>query len=264
MCATGRRQALGHIIARRELAAGIVLLGLKLPLDGLHLRPGQFLFLRPGPGLVPLLRRPFGIHAVDDDGLVWLLFEVKGEGTAVLAQRMVGEDLDVLYPLGSGFPINVHDTGRLLVAGGMGLPPIHFLACELRRRGLPFRLVYGARDATGLVLRDEIRALDPAAHLCTDDGSAALPGRVTEHLPELPPGSTIYAVGPEAMMRAVAAAARSTGQRCYVSLEEHMACGVGVCMGCVAQVQQPAAGSVKRICVEGPVFDVEELTWHSP
>ena len=254
-----KRQVICEVAATEEVGPGIFLVALR-PVDGeTAFEPAQFIFLKPVAGEPPLLRRPFGILDVVD-GCARILFDVRGSGTRALAGMRVGDSADALYPLGTGFPLPTGDETPVLVAGGMGLAPVHSLAVRLKELGRSFVLVYGARSAAQLVLKDQVAALGDEVRLCTDDGSCGHHGLVTELLPAPEVGVHFYACGPDPMMAAVA---RHAGDRpCHVSLEERMACGVGVCMGCVTMVQRPGGGRrFERICVEGPVFDARELVW---
>lgn len=257
-----RRQVQAPVVANRAVAPGIHQLDLRLDPTGPAMVPGQFLFVRPLTGLTPLLRRPFGVMDVQGD-VASILFEVKGEGTRVLAGLGVGALTDVVYPLGSGWPLPADNRPLLLVAGGLGLPPLLFLARRLHAASRAFSFVYGATSATRLVLRDEVARLCPGAVFCTDDGSLGRRGFVSDHLPDLGRPGAVLTCGPTPMMQAVAKRARAAGHACWASLEEHMACGLGVCMGCVTHLRghSPENPRTARICVEGPVFPVSELTW---
>lgn len=256
-----RRACIATVSETDELAPGIHRLRCQCA-DLPPIAPGQFVFARIGEGIAPLLRRPFGVHHVDGDTLE-LLFDVVGAGTRHLARLAPGDRLDLLLPLGRGWPEPPGDgPPPVLVAGGLGLPPLHFLAGRLHAAGRPFHFVYGAANAERLVLRDAIAALCPTAVFCTDDGSAGVHGMVTANLPPAAEATTYYACGPTPMMRALARQVLAAGHRCWVSLEERMACGVGVCMGCTCRTRDAEGREqAERACVEGPVFDAGELAW---
>jgi dihydroorotate dehydrogenase electron transfer subunit len=234
--------------------------------------PGQF-FMVGIPGADVLLRRPFsvcglpGTFADAPEGSVQVLYKVVGRGTALLSSLRPGAALTALGPLGRGFDLGVAPGVRpVLVAGGIGVAPFPALAAALAARGTPSTLVYGARSAGDLPLLDWFRERCDAVTVTTEDGSLSRRGLVTEALGGLLDGAgatRIYACGPSPMLRAVAAIARSRGVPCELSLEAHMACGFGVCLGCVVPTRGGEGGqpAYERVCVEGPVMPAERLLW---
>jgi len=227
-------------------------------------QPGQFAMVKVGEGMDPLLRRPFSIHRVTggESGEFELLFRVVGAGTERLARVHVGDRVDVLAPLGRGF----RPQGRhpLLVGGGVGVAPLLFLAESLLQDGARPKLLLGARADRDVLCHDDFRCLAVPYALATEDGSMGEPGLVTALLDrELQAGAegvAVYACGPAPMLAAVARLCARAGVPCQVSLEAHMACGVGACLGCVVPgTSQPYL----RVCKEGPVFDAGEIDWGS-
>jgi dihydroorotate dehydrogenase electron transfer subunit len=220
--------------------------------------------LRVSENLDPILPRPFGISAVIGKGAIELYYRVVGRGTSLLATVPKGRSLAVHGPLGNGFPVPAKGVSPLLVAGGSGFPPLLFLAA---RHGRQARLFVGSRDKECLpparAMKD-FRSRVNAIHYATENGSRGTCGFVTEalagYLTRIPDGErpVIYACGPRAMLAAVSALASEHAVPCYVSLEERMACGLGVCMGCSVAVP---SGGYRRICKEGPVFDACDINW---
>ncbi|MCR3923531.1 MAG: dihydroorotate dehydrogenase electron transfer subunit, partial [Firmicutes bacterium] len=149
-------------------------------------------------------------------------------------------------------------SDAIVVAGGMGAAPLLYLLRTLRAAGKSVSFFYGARSASELVLRDQYCGLASVYGEATDDGSQGQHGRVTELISEEMLGKkpALYACGPEPMLRAVAQLAQEHHCRCFVSLEAHMACGVGACLGCVVPI---SSGEYARVCVDGPVFAAEEV-----
>ncbi len=237
----------------------IVCLRLHAPAVARAARPGQFVMLAPGPAepLDPFLNRPFSIHRVPDEDSLELLFAVVGRGTARLAAQPPGATLRLLGPLGRGFDPPAEGPVWLL-AGGLGIAPLRFLGERLA--GRPVRLLYGAGTAEALV---STAGLACRVELATDDGTAGRRGPATEllaaALAELPEAERarayVAACGPEPMLAAAAGLCRRAGVRAEVSLEAHMACGTGACMGCA----RPIGGRPQRVCAEGPVFDAREV-----
>ncbi len=226
-------------------------------------RPGQFLNIRVSAGTAPLLRRPISVHWVEGDNLT-IIFQVVGQGTQLLAQVQSGGRLDVQGPLGHGF--NTQTSGQaILVGGGMGLAPLGLLAQTLHRQGRTTLCLAGGRTAELVQASggSSLAGLGLPVHYATDDGSLGLNGLVTELLlRELPREAVIYACGPQPMLREVAKLAQEHGIPCQVSLEEHMGCGVGACLGCMCKTAMPQGKEYyQRVCTEGPVFDAAEVVW---
>ncbi len=237
------------------------------------MRPAQF-FMIGIPGSATLLRRPYsvcGLPGTFADGAadaVQLLYKVVGQGTELLASLKPGATLTALGPLGNGFG----DPGNsplkpLLVAGGIGSAPFPALAAAMARRKLPTRMIYGARSGFDLPLLSWFREHCDEVIVTTDDGSLGRPGKVTGPLAELlerepDPALRLYVCGPEPMLKAVARLALAHGVDCELSLEAHMACGFGVCLGCVVPTHRPGGAiGYDRLCVDGPVMTADRLAW---
>jgi len=257
-------QQLAEISKAEQLTPDIYRLSLLAPEIAAVARPGQFVMLRPGGLLDPLLRRPLSIHQVTAGGLVQVLFKVIGKGTALLAELKPGRSIDLVGPLGRGFPLQ--SQGRVcLVGGGMGIAPLFFLAREFQRRLPPeqITLLLGARTADELrQLADEFRLLGLDPQLATDDGSLGHHGRVPELFDSCLSGEgwRIYCCGPQPMMRAVADHCRERQWECLVSLETMMACGISACLGC-AVASASGEPPYLHVCKDGPVFKATEITW---
>jgi dihydroorotate dehydrogenase electron transfer subunit len=242
------------------------------PAIAAEMRPGQFLMIGI-PGAEVLLRRPFSVCGLPGTfvdapaGSVQVLYKAVGRGTALLSSLRPGAPLTVLGPLGRGFDLEVAPGVRpLFVAGGIGVAPFPALAAALAARGRSPLLAFGARSAGDLPLLDWFREHCEAVTVTTEDGSLGRRGLVTPAIEEiLADGRTtrIYACGPSPMLRAVTAIARSRGVPCELSLEAHMACGFGVCLGCVVPTRDGESGepTYQRVCVEGPVMPAERLLW---
>jgi dihydroorotate dehydrogenase electron transfer subunit len=224
-------------------------------------QPGQFVTLGVGgESSALLLRRAFALSGVDGDA-VSVVVAAHGAGTRWVFERGPGDVLDLVGPLGRPFPAPSPGAAALLVAGGYGAAPFVGLAQRLTAAGHPVAAVLGASTAERLYAAQELAPLTQVLVVTTEDGSAGRTGRVTDVLPDLLPGaSVVYACGPMPMLRAVAAQAAARGLRCHVSVEEAMACGIGVCMTCVLPVVG-ADGTSRflRSCVDGPVFDAASV-----
>jgi len=227
--------------------------------------PGQFYMLRGEWGADPLLPRPLSILGEDAPaGTIRFLLKVVGQGTRRLYELEPGQKVTGLGPLGRPFPREVfpEDRPAVLVGGGVGVPPLVFLAEALRREGSAFTFLQGARTRDDLLLLDELAAIGVSPVITTEDGSAGEKGLVTAPLERaLSKGSSAaYACGPEGMLKAVArmSAGRTPS---HLSLEARMGCGYGVCLGCVVAVKRGGQRVYERVCQEGPVFDGEVVLW---
>lgn len=230
------------------------------PADGAELasvRPGQFVQVSVDGSKTTFLRRPISICRLDrKSNHLWLLVRLAGEGTAALLSLTEGSRLNLILPLGNGFPMPEGAGRILLVGGGVGVAPLLQLGIELAEKGYKPEVLLGARSQSDLLLVDEFRKIG-TVHLSTDDGSAGERGVVTLNSAMKSGWDRIYCCGPAPMMKAVAGVARNIGAECYVSLENMMACGLGACLCCV---EKTVKGNV-CVCTEGPVFDIKDLTW---
>jgi len=251
-----------RIIENRALGGGYFVLRLG-GCDSLSAsRAGQFVMVRGDWGRDPLLPRPVSLLSVAPEGRADLLAKGIGRGTRLLEGAQPGARVSVLGPLGNGFPDATRETTDLLVAGGVGLPPLFMQAEHAARRGLVDRceMIYGGRSSRDLVLMGEMRGLGLSTYLATEDGSVGRRGRVTSSLEaridhHLASGRNsklrIMACGPKEMLWAVARIAEANTLECYLSLEAHMACGIGVCLGCAVPAHSPP---YRYTCSDGPVF----------
>jgi dihydroorotate dehydrogenase electron transfer subunit len=223
---------------------------------------GQFVNIKVADTLQPLLRRPISIHGVKSSK-VKIIYEIIGKGTQILSARKPGEFLDIIGPLGNGFDCSLalskpKQIKNILIAGGMGVAPLVFLAEKLKL-SKPLVLI-GARTKKQLLCQREFKALGCTVKLATDDGSAGFKGKVTDllkiFLDETKPLS-LFSCGPLPMLKAVARLAHENKITAQLSLEEHMACGIGACLGCVVSTKT----GYKSVCKDGPVFFSEDLIW---
>jgi len=228
---------------------------MRLKVDWDSFVPGQFVMIRV-PGDQAFIRRPFGIVGYDD-GLCEICFKVIGAGTISLADAKVGDGLSVLGPLGNGFEI-ADASIHVLVAGGYGIGPIIGLAWHLIAQGKKCVIGYGAASAGHLLYINELRALNCGLRITTEDGSEGQKGLITDVLNDVTSESAIYCCGPDGLSKAVADLGYRKNVRVQVSLEKYMACGMGLCLGCVCETVD---GSNLRVCKEGPVFDASKLKW---
>lgn len=211
-------------------------------------RPGQFVNIRLD-GL--FLRRPISVCDYED-GVLTLIYKVVGKGTEKLSRMTPGQKLDVLCGLGNGYDLKVPCSRPALIGGGVGVPPLYYLAKELISSGKDVSVVLGFNRASEIFYEEEFRALGADVTVATADGSYGVRGFVTDALPEN--ADYFYACGPEPMLKALFNKTEIPGE---MSFEERMGCGFGACMGCSCRT---ITGN-KRICKEGPVLKKEELLW---
>lgn len=233
-------------------------------------RPGQFIMVQTGTGPAPLLRRPFSLLGViREKGRVTgveILFKVVGRGTERLCCCRKGDRLPVIGPLGRAFHVPEACRQLILVAGGVGVPPIRFLAQSLlEREENPRRCVVfvGGRTRDDLVCITDFDLPGFMLDVSTDDGSQGHQGVVTRSLEkalDAGPADLICACGPAGMLKAVSAIAVERNIPCQVSIEAMMACGMGACLGCAVPTTDGDA-CYRHVCVDGPVFDAHKLKW---
>lgn len=266
-----------QILEKEEVAPGVIRIALANEVIARNAQPGQFVNVRVMDSSDPLLRRPFSVYACNPErGTFSLLFDVVGRGTKLLSRHDVGDAVSVVGPLGRGFDIGGSaDALHLLVAGGCGAAPLHFLSDAICRRWgcEKATVLVGARSGDAVLCEREFRGHGAAVGISTDDGSYGYHGLITEllqqHLNSVFAGTEVrvYSCGPMPMMREVCRIAKTSQvTSCQLSLETSMACGLGVCMGCVIKGctdndQSRCEWQYRRVCTEGPVFYAEELVW---
>jgi len=237
------------------VTAGVHLLWLEAPAVAATARPGQFAMLKCGGGA--FLRRPLSIHRISRDKTqIAFLFAVIGKGTDWLSRAIPGDILDILGPLGNGFNLLSSSREILLVAGGVGLAPLVFLAEHAIQKGVRVKLAYG----TATDQRYSKKMLPKGIRLVefTDDGSCGRHGLVTECVPDfLETVDQIFVCGPLTMYRTLSKQQDLGGKNVQVSLETRMACGLGVCYGCTVRT----GSGLKQVCHDGPVFNLDDVVW---
>ena len=243
------KQSIFTIERSRPLARDVVELRLRGDTAAIT-APGQFVNIRLTG---KFLRRPISVCNVEGDGLT-LIYKIVGGGTRQLAAMRPGQTLDLLTGLGNGYDLSPAGDAPVLLGGGVGTPPMYWLARELIAQGKHVRAVLGFNSAEDVFYEEELRSLGADVTVTTVDGSYGKKGFVTDGLPE--DYSYFYACGPEPMLRAVYRATKTAGQ---LSFEERMGCGFGACMGCSCKTLT----GYKRICKDGPVLRKEEIAWEN-
>lgn len=215
--------------------------------------PGQFISIYTKND-AKLLPRPISICEIDE-GKLRIVYRIAGEGTKEFSTYKASDDIEVLGPLGNGFP--KLDEPAILIGGGIGIPPMLQLAKELNCEK---NIVVGYRSE--LFLNEELSQYGKVT-IATEDGSTGTKGNVIDAIKANNiTGKVIYACGPIPMLRGIKAFAKENGITAYISMEEKMACGVGACLGCVCKskdVDDHSKVNNKRICADGPVFNAEDI-----
>jgi dihydroorotate dehydrogenase electron transfer subunit len=233
--------------------------------------PGQFVMLQVSDGLTPLLRRPFSIHGLvaENNGNgtgIEVLYKVVGTGTRALSKIPADETVDLLGPLGNAFLQEPPGHRIFLVGGGIGVPPLVFLARTFKARGFDMsrcHMFLGGRSKGDLLCREDFKALGVTLHITTDDGSEGDQCLIThpvEQEAESTPPDIIYACGPLPMLACLAGISKAKGIRCQVSIESMMACGIGACLGCAVE-KSGDADTYWHVCKDGPVFEAEQVAF---
>ena len=225
-----------------------------------EMHPGQFVEIKVDNSPKTFLRRPISINYVDKlNNELWLLVQKIGEGTRKIGELKKADVINLLLPLGNGFtnPENNIVSNMLLIGGGVGIAPMLYWGATLKEKGYSPKFLLGARSKNDLLQLDEFTKYGEL-YCTTEDGTFGEKGYVTDHsILKMQPISNIYTCGPKPMMMAVARYAHINNIMCEVSLENTMACGIGVCLCCVENTQK---GNV-CVCSDGPVFNIKDLKW---
>jgi dihydroorotate dehydrogenase electron transfer subunit len=218
--------------------------------------PGEFVMVRGDWGCHPVLPRAFSL--VESGATGSILVKAVGPGTELLAGMNVGDELVVFGPLGNGYSVDASDRRPVLVAGGVGVAPLLFLAQQLAASGVKPIFLYGARTQHDLPLAQAIAEVAELV-VTTEDGSVGERGLITQPLQRLLTDDAnviVYSCGPDGMLEAVARVAMAQDVECQVALEAPMACGMGTCKGCAVMT---ASGSYQYVCYDGPVFAARDI-----
>lgn len=276
-------QADAQIISNLKIAKNYYLLSLEVSAGFKDAQPGQFVHIKIDDSYEPLLRRPFSIHRLTflkskSKFNLDILYELKGRGTRLLAEKKAGECLNILGPLGKGFEYRIQcakDETHIVIAGGAGVAPLFFLAHKISQahKGKEDRdvVLIGAATAGKILCEKEFKELGCGVNIATEDGSQGFKGNVAELFEKkILSGREIssraetknkivnvYACGPQAMLTALAKICLIKKLPLQVSLEEFMGCGIGACLGCAIETKT----GYKRVCHDGPVFCAQDIVW---
>ncbi|MDO5117628.1 MAG: dihydroorotate dehydrogenase electron transfer subunit [Eggerthellaceae bacterium] len=254
------------IVAHKHLTGDLWRLELKAAYIAPLVKPGQFVHLRI-PGFEQhILRRPFSVYQVDvEKQAICIIYRVVGKGTKHMTELAVGTDVDLIGPTGRPWRIPEGAKKILVIGAGVGAAPVYLLTEEACACGIDVSVVLGAQTHEELIFEDEYRALGANVVCTTDDGSYGIAGFCTDAAKDLAlkaqdegaPFEYCAVCGPLPVMRITAGFTRDMGIPCEVSMEKRMACGIGACLSCVLDT----IDGKKRACVDGPVFDANEVEW---
>ncbi|BCB03292.1 dihydroorotate dehydrogenase electron transfer subunit [Bacillus sp. KH172YL63] len=240
------------VLDHRRIARNIFKLVLHGELAGEIKAPGQFVHVKTGSGIDPLLRRPISIATYDQEELT-LIYRAEGKGTVLLSQAEKGDTVDILGPLGNGFHLEEGKKTALLVGGGIGVPPLYGLSKSLVAKGWDVQHILGFQSEDVSFYVEQFKELGRTS-VATVDGTLGTRGFVTDIIQEEQPiFDVFYSCGPTPMLKALQS--QLENKRGYISLEERMGCGIGACFACVCHKQDdPHGSSYVKICSDGPVF----------
>ena len=245
------KDVLCRVIKNAKVGAYTYLMELEFPYAE-EIKPGQFVMIRAWDRLDPLGRRAFAVADKEKDRIS-IYYDVVGKGTRLMAGLREGDSLSVLGPLGKGlFPLE--GEKHLLLGGGIGMAGLSLLAKELKKLGKEVFVCYGARSSKNLAMKPWLEEREIPHRIFTDDGSEGEKGSPLDCLKDFGRDWIVHACGPTGMLKALQKL--SQDRRVYLSLEAPMACGWGVCLGCVVKSSE---GKFVRVCQEGPVFSAEEV-----
>jgi dihydroorotate dehydrogenase electron transfer subunit len=266
--------ALIPVLANKEIVPGIFRMAFEAPRLAAEAQPGQFVMLSIPPTHDPLLPRPFAVFNVEGQS-VEILYRTVGKGTGLLSGMRTGDILRVLGPLGNGFSLPGPSVTSIVVAGGIGIASVHFLLVALlKRQKVPTTLLYGARSHQEIVPLESLGKEGLLIRIATEDGRQGIKGTVIDLLSTALPRTEnpataameSFVCGPMAMLKAVAGRMKDLGMRTQFSMESRMACGYGVCQGCVIPFKgadHPQQVKYRKVCTEGPVFAAEDVFWEA-
>jgi dihydroorotate dehydrogenase electron transfer subunit len=253
------KKELCKIISQEEIAKDIFQLTVEAEFVKEIKAPGQFVHIRVDKSFDPLLRRPISISSVDSiNSRFTMIYRKEGKGTSLLAEKGPGILLDILGPLGNGFPLEEVSAGEtaLLVGGGIGVPPLYELSKQLSAKGVKVIHVLGFQSESAVFYENEFLE-NGETYITTVDGSYGKKGFVTDIIKDLE-FDCLYTCGPTPMLKAIENG--YSHKKVFLSLEERMGCGVGACFACVCKTSKDLDDvTYKKVCSDGPVFRAGEV-----
>jgi len=256
----------GIIVKNQALSPQVFEMTIEAPRLAQDARPGQFVMVLPSlekSSHDPLLRRPFGLSGIyPQQGQIRFTYQLVGKGTKIMSKWQPGSQVDLIGPLGKGFRLPTDIKEAVIAGGGMGVAPLLPLAQEIVNYNVKVTAFLGARSQDLLLGCRELQDLGCEIHIATEDGSFGYCGFITEPLKDFltrKSSQMLFACGPTPFLKAVKDIIHDKNIPAQLSLEERMACGLGACMGCAVKLVQQGETKQARVCVDGPVFNAEEV-----
>ena len=252
---------LAKIVNKVNLKDNIIKFSVKAPTIVEKSKAGQFIEIKVSKSIDPFLRRPISIHNIEkENGILEFIIQLKGKGTKYLSEVQIGEEIDIIGPLGRGY-FNYSKSNKLaVIGGGIGVFPLYELCKEAKQSKKQVNTYLGFRNKDFVILENEFKNVSSELILATDDGSYGENGFAINFLKEdIETGKidSIFACGPMPMLKAVKSLAEEKNIPCQISIEENMACGLGLCLGCAVKTSASSKENPKyvHVCKTGPVFD---------
>jgi dihydroorotate dehydrogenase electron transfer subunit len=241
-----------QVVEQKQIARHIFELTVQGGLTSEMTAPGQFVHVRVADSFEPLLRRPISVASINFELQQFtMIYRAEGRGTSLLSEKKPSDLLDVLGPLGNGFPVEQAEKKAYLIGGGIGVPPLYELAKQLNAKGVQTVHILGFESKQAVFYEEKFKELGDT-HIATVDGSHGTQGFVTHILNELPKDfDTYFSCGPTPMLEAVQWAYPE--KRGFLSYEQRMGCGIGACFACVCRTTKSETDYIK-VCSDGPVF----------
>ena len=259
------KQIQAKLIKKQEIIKDIYKFSVKAPEIVETAKPGNFIEIRVNDGIDPFLRRPISIYNLDkENGILEFIFQVKGKGTEILSKKEEGTDIDIIGPLGNGTFKFEKYKNIAVIGGGIGIFPLYELSKEAKQNDVKVNCYLGFRNKDFVMLEKEFEEATDNLTITTDDGTYKEKGFAIDYLikdMENEKYECIYACGPLPMLKAVQKYANENNIDCQISLEEKMACGLGVCLGCAVKTAKSPKDAPEywHVCKGGPVFQAKDV-----
>ena len=259
------KQVFAKLIKKQEIIKDIYKFSVKAPEIVETAKPGNFIEIRVTEGIDPFLRRPISIYNLDkENGILEFIFQVKGKGTEILSKKEEGADVDIIGPLGHGTFKFEKYKNIAVIGGGIGIFPLYELSKEAKQNNVKVNSYLGFRNKDFVMLEKEFEEVTDNLTITTDDGTYKEKGFAIDYLikdMENEKYECIYACGPLPMLKAIQKYANENNIDCQISLEEKMACGLGVCLGCAVKTAKSPKDAPEywHVCKGGPVFQAKDV-----
>lgn len=254
------KKFVGIVLENRQLTEDIYTLKINVDDAVYNALMGQFIHIKCSDSNDPLLRRPISLLDVNiPDKTFDIVYQVKGIGTKYLANKKVGDTLDIIGPIGNSFDVSDNNKHIAVIGGGIGIFPLYYLLKNIKSNKDAF---LGFRNKNNIVMEKDFHQVASNLYISTDDGSYGYNGIITDKFQECLKNKKydmIYACGPVAMLNSVVEVAKLNNIKCQVSLEQRMGCGIGACLVCACKTKKDDDWAYKHVCKDGPVFNSEEV-----